>query len=1053
MTNTGAVTAAGADSRAIVAQSVGGGGGDAGITISGAVSVTGQGAGISSAVALGGSGNVGGNGGLVIVQNSADLVTSSPANAADGTKLGGQGILAQSIGGGGPADLVAVNSTGPITTYGYSSAAISAQSAGGGGGNAGYVFNANFAAGSQTMAGVFGITQGGSRGSGRSGGEVDVTSDGALTTQGDNSPGIQAQSIGGGGGNAAYTVALSLAQPGSQLQSVGLTGAIGGSGGTGATSGPVTVTNKGSITTGLLAADGSLISGSGSHGIVAMSIGGGGSAALTVAMAVLVTATASVTAGGSGGTGGNSGLVTVSNDGAILVRANAAAGLVARSIGGGGDSQATSVMVGVGENLFSQKNGAVNVAVGNQGAGRGDGAAVTVTNTGAITTSQIPSSTPPPSDPPIDYRAPINSCGIFAQSVGGDGDGGSAGAYALGFNASAASSWQATLNVAVGGGGSGSGNTVTVSNTTTIKTVGDDAVGIFAQSIGGCGGTGGGASPLSLFPLSSLDISVGGKGGTAGNGGAVGTVTTTVTNTGTIVGEHLAGSGTTLDVNNQPAGTLVTGPRMILGAGGLPTNHGVIDVGGPGRLRTTALAGNLVQGASGAMVMSFSPYIAGRGPAASLLAVTGNATLAGAILMRPLDVGVARLGRHSVELVRATGALSSGGLAVAPSVVAQYQLVRPSARSVAVSYDIDFANPTVSAGLRSAQLAVASHLKALHGAGQFPAGFGYLLGFGTVEGYGGALDRLSPEPYATNLWTAALAAARFSDAMLDCRARADRQQAVDDDSCLAMGFTGWTYVREDSSDALGYDLGALSFAISAEKRLSPGWAIGGGLGYDNLFARGDGRIWNSNSNLFQAGAFVRHDSGAFALTTAVYGGGGSPAVRRYTTEDTATHGDQALLYGGTTLRAEYPVEAAGGTIRLQFDLNAVHVTSDSLREDGALGRLAVGSGSETLVSVRPMIEWSIELPRGDYLVRPRIGLGLTQYLSDPSPAITASFLDAGSSQPPMRVPSRAQRTYGDAVLRLDIARVGGMVFGGGVLAQLADASYVLGGSFHLHVPF
>ena len=129
----------------------------------------------------------------------------------------------------------------------------------------------------------------------------------------------------------------------------------------------------------------------------------------------------------------------------------------------------------------------------------------------------------------VDNTGQVNTYGtsahaIFAQSVGGGGgDGGSAGAYALGYNASATSNWQATLNLAVGGkgGGSGSGKTVIVSNDTTIKTFGDDAIGIFAQSVGGGGGTGGGASPLTMFPLSSLSISVGGQGGAAGDGGAV----------------------------------------------------------------------------------------------------------------------------------------------------------------------------------------------------------------------------------------------------------------------------------------------------------------------------------------------------------------------------------------------------------------------------------------------------------------------------------------------------------------------------------------------------
>ena len=185
------------------------------VTHSGAITTNGPYSdGILAASNAGGGGNAGGIANLT--------VGGSPGS--QGGSLTGSINVGQSGGGGGTADQVTVGSTGPITTSGYLSPAISAQSAGGGGGNAGYIANLDFAAGSQTIAGEFGITQGGSGGTGRSADMVSVTSDGVLTTYGDNSPGIQALSIGGGGGSAAYTVALALGQPASQLQSVGLTG-------------------------------------------------------------------------------------------------------------------------------------------------------------------------------------------------------------------------------------------------------------------------------------------------------------------------------------------------------------------------------------------------------------------------------------------------------------------------------------------------------------------------------------------------------------------------------------------------------------------------------------------------------------------------------------------------------------------------------------------------------------------------------------------------------------------------------------------------------------
>ncbi|MDI1312212.1 hypothetical protein [Prosthecobacter sp.] len=107
------------------------------------------------------------------------------------------------------------------------------------------------------------------------------------------------------------------------------------------------------------------------------------------------------------------------------------------------------------------------------------------------------------------------SRGIFAQSTGG---GGGTGGSASGL-------------VSIGGAGSnrGSASTVTVSNLSTgiIQTQGLYADAIFAQSIGGGGDGGDGGSTLGM-------VSVGGNAGLAENGGGAGGKVT-VTNGGSII--------------------------------------------------------------------------------------------------------------------------------------------------------------------------------------------------------------------------------------------------------------------------------------------------------------------------------------------------------------------------------------------------------------------------------------------------------------------------------------------------------------------------------------
>ena len=509
------MTTLGEDSYGILAQSIGGGGGNAGwsVAVDAQSSSTLGAFNIGGPVAVGGSGGKGGSGGAVEVAN-----------------------------------------TGEISTGGQSAIGIEAQSVGGGGGNGGW---------STTVLGAFpsvsglkyAVTVGGAGGTGGAGGAVTVNNGisgnpalGAISTSGDSALGILAQSIGGGGGNGGAANTDSISVGIGQNPTCSITGnvGVGGSGGVGGAGSQVTVTNYANVST----------AGDNSYGIEAQSVGGGGgdggsSTCLTIDPAatkdqlngMLLPAaniTGAVSVGGGGGNGNNGGAVSVTNAGNVLTAGMQAYGIFAQSVGGGGgeggESNNFNLVTALSQagNKNSKAAGfnlQESVSVGGSGGGASNGGNVTVSNTGAVTTSGI------------------GAYGILAQSVGGGGGSGNSGSNGIAIPSSDLNDWKSWLlpsfsfTFSVGGsaGSSGNGGNVTVTNTGAMTTTGDGAQGIYAQSLGGGGGvatydqsqmftdknsSGGGTDN----GLQIGTIVIGGSGGAAGDGGAV-----QITNSGNII--------------------------------------------------------------------------------------------------------------------------------------------------------------------------------------------------------------------------------------------------------------------------------------------------------------------------------------------------------------------------------------------------------------------------------------------------------------------------------------------------------------------------------------
>ncbi len=546
VTNTGTIRTAGTGAIGIIAQAAGGGTGEGG-----------QGG------YLGGGGNApyASNGGAATIDQAGTIATTGAyALGALAQSIGGGGgsggsgtgafrSIGGSGGGGGGGATTTVDTSGSISTAGNLAHGIIAQSIGGGGGTGG----------DSTAEGlVVAVSIGGSGGSGGSGGPVSVNgTGGTITTQGTKSIGIVAHSIGGGGGAAGAAYAYDASA------GFGAAVAVGGSGGSGGSGATVSATLAGTmITTGtgvetvtppppaatptpsnLLPVD--------AFGVTAQSIGGGGGVGGSASANALVLAVPSpetgnqysaavtVATGGSGGAGGSGGTVGVAltQGTAITTQGQGAHGVMAQSIGGGGgtggDSSSLAATLSYGRiatasdtNTYSA---AISVAVGGTGGVAGLGGPVTAEIGGQNGLAAGAASVTTFGD---------YADGVLAHSIGGGGGNGGYGSTTTqAFGASASITLGAGLGGAGGSGQDGGSVTARVYPGGSIRTYGESAIGLAAQSIGGGGGAsqGGTVNLGASYAIGDgTTISPGFNGtfqwgGTGAGGGSGGPVTVTVT--------------------------------------------------------------------------------------------------------------------------------------------------------------------------------------------------------------------------------------------------------------------------------------------------------------------------------------------------------------------------------------------------------------------------------------------------------------------------------------------------------------------------------------------
>lgn len=594
-----AITTTGDYSTGMVAQSIGGGGGNGGFS---------KGYGVFFSTANGGAGGSGGQGGNIVfsgASNSSFITSGDQSHGALLQSIGGGGgtsgaassysagiafgtsVAVGGVGGGGGSggsigtSSSPISNSGQFTTAGNDSHGILMQSIGGGGGNGGgamaKTLGLSFPLNPEIPTLTFSSAVGGSGGAGGSGGGIFFNNAGSITTSGSNSFALLAQSIGGGGGNGGDSTAGANLY-GNSTYTLNSSISLGGSGGVAGNGGQISLANTGLIQT----------FGNNSISFLGQSIGGGGgtggsaNATETKATTGEKSLNLVLSLGGSGGAAGSGGAITLSNNNLIQNLGSSSSGVIAQSIGGGGGIGANAGTQGISNGLTAV------VAIGASGGAGGDAGEVSITNTGNINTGGLFSNA---SNNPLAIGG--DSHGIVAQSIaGGGGIGGSSdpaanlisnpyalttqglqtyatynGIYEFIESPSLATfpkDYQATVGVGGNGGGAGNANAVTVNNSGSINTIGHRAFGVLAQSIGGGGGSGtavmSGSSAvgssasggLGLGAFAGLTfnsaVNVGGVGGASSNGNNIfisqsGTITTAGYGSYAVLAQSIGGGG------------------------------------------------------------------------------------------------------------------------------------------------------------------------------------------------------------------------------------------------------------------------------------------------------------------------------------------------------------------------------------------------------------------------------------------------------------------------------------------------------------------------------
>jgi hypothetical protein len=470
----------------------------------------------------------------------------------------------------------------------------------------------------------------------------------------------------------------------------------------------------------------------------------------------------------------------------------------------------------------------------------------------------------------------------------------------------------------------------------------------------------------------------------------------------------------------------------MLGLNGTLTNAGALAPGGVGTVQTTALTGNYVQTAAGALDVDVNV-----GGASDLLNISGSANLSGKIVPNVLSLSPSSA---PITVLTAAGGVSGSNLSVVQSPFFDWGL-DVSSNAVAISIDgVHYAFPHLSGN----QNAIGSHFESAWASGNL-GGLGplmtYLSTLDPSTSYAQALDRLSPGSYLASATPLMLTQVDFTNSLFSCYRPVGEHYQGAEMPCTWSLALGQSDQQSYSSTTLGFTGSSQGIEGGQQRALGGGRFVDTALGYTHSSVAIDGNA-STQTNGANAGIAWKQQYGATTFAQGVSLGYDWLSTLRAPLPGIAASSSSGSLSLDARAGISHVSDRGNFYLKPYANLDLLFVNRPPVSETnaGAVG-LNMASMNQVLGIATPGIEFGGTFHRGDTTFRPYLNASISGFTSDHwsiastfqgSPAGIAPFVITSS------FPGVLYRAYGGLQLsekRLIFNFNYGLSFGAGYSSQ------------------